>query len=35
LLEHGESRTVLSDTRFVDNLIDMVIGAMTTPQSPA
>ena len=31
LLDRGGQRGVLSDDRFVDNLIDMVIGAMTTP----
>jgi AcrR family transcriptional regulator len=32
-LDQGETHAVLSDDRFVDNLIDMVIGAMTTPHS--
>jgi AcrR family transcriptional regulator len=31
LLDRGGQRGVLSDDRFVDNLIDMVIGAMTAP----
>jgi hypothetical protein len=31
LLDNGEAHEVLSDDRFVDNLIDMVIGAMTAP----
>ena len=31
ILDKGGRRGVLTDDRFVDNLIDMVIGAMTTP----
>lgn len=30
-LEQGGQRSILSDDRFVDNLVDMVIGAMTAP----
>ena len=30
-LDRGEKGQVLSDDRFVDNLVDMVIGAMTAP----
>jgi AcrR family transcriptional regulator len=30
-LDQGSSHDVLSDDRFVDNLIEMVIGAMTAP----
>jgi AcrR family transcriptional regulator len=30
-LDRGEQGQVLSDDRFVDNLVDMVIGAMTAP----
>ncbi len=30
-LDRGEKGPVLSDDRFVDNLVDMVIGAMTAP----
>jgi AcrR family transcriptional regulator len=30
-LDKGDARDVSSDDRFVDNLIDMVIGAMTAP----
>ena len=30
-LDRGGSDGVLSDDRFVDNLIDMVIGAMSAP----
>ena len=30
-LDRGGERDVLSDDRFVDNLLDMVIGAMTAP----
>jgi hypothetical protein len=29
LLDRGGKHPVLSDDRFVDNLVDMVIGAMT------
>ncbi len=31
LLDRGGPRRILSDDRFVDNLVDMVIGAMTAP----
>jgi AcrR family transcriptional regulator len=31
LLDRGGEHHILSDDRFVDNLIDMVIGAMTAP----
>jgi hypothetical protein len=31
LLDGGGGRVVLSDDRFVDNLLDMVVGAMTAP----
>ncbi len=31
-LDRGGEHDVLSDDRFVDNLVDMVIGAMTAPQ---
>jgi AcrR family transcriptional regulator len=31
LLDRDDRRAVLSDDRFVDNLVDMVIGAMTAP----
>jgi AcrR family transcriptional regulator len=31
LLDNGDAHGVLSDDRFVGNLIDMVIGAMTAP----
>jgi AcrR family transcriptional regulator len=31
LLDEGGRRGVLSDDRFVDNLVDMVVGAMTAP----
>ena len=34
LLDQGGNGRVLSDDRFVDNLVDMVIGAMTAPQRP-
>ena len=30
-LDRGEAGDALSDDRFVDNLIDMVMGAMTAP----
>jgi AcrR family transcriptional regulator len=33
LLDRGGQRSVLSDDRFVDNLVDMVIGAMTAPHT--
>jgi AcrR family transcriptional regulator len=33
-LDRGSRRGVLSDDRFVDNLIDMLIGAMTAPHQP-
>jgi AcrR family transcriptional regulator len=32
-LDQGGAVTVLSDNRFVDNLIDMILGAMTAPSS--
>jgi AcrR family transcriptional regulator len=31
LLDRGGKHPVLSDDRFVDNLVDMVVGAMTAP----
>jgi AcrR family transcriptional regulator len=30
-LDHGGRRRVLSDDRFVDNLVEMLLGAMTAP----
>src|ERR1019366_8100878 len=30
-LDRGDEGEVLSDDRFVDNLVDMVMGAMTAP----
>ena len=36
LLDRGGEHPVLSDDLFVDNLVDMVVGAMTAPaRSPA
>ena len=31
LLDRGGRHSVLSDDDFVDNLVDMVVGAMTAP----